>query len=580
MGSLDRSAVLKLTIELPVRNPDRLKTLAGAVSDPRSSQFRHFLTPTETTEQFGATLSDYRRVVQFARANGLKVTREFNNRLVLDVSATAATAEKVFHVRMNVYKRPDGTTFRAPDREPSINLSVPVLYIAGLENYAPPRRNATPVLVNGSGPQGLLIDRDIRAVYAPNDLSLTGSGQSVGLIELQGFNASDIGGYFNTVYPIRPANAKRPQILTWPSTNYLPPALLDETTLDIEMAFAMAPGLDSVVVYEGDTHDGALAAAQHPPNGFPLSLQLSDSWSVNSTPGTQQILDLMAAHGQSYFVSSGDAGAYCITQSSGLQPNTFLDNATSVGGTVYTQPPYNEIVWDSDDALHQGLFGPKGWGTDASGGGINPNVPIPYYQSGIANSANGASTTYRNYPDVAAFADFVFAFEDGTALRGLGTSASAPLWAGLVALVNQRRQQLFPGVVGMGFLNPILYEIGKSSAYAANFRDVTFGNNPGTDATCGSAPSSYPQQVLGYSAVVGYDLATGWGSPGPALISTLAYSPPCANGETWSPRIKRCLLSPSPPCPTSCVYGCLYNPPKIGGEQAIVTCKPFPSPNK
>ncbi len=144
-----------------------------------------------------------------------------------------------------------------------------------------------------------------------------------------------------------------------------------------------------------------------------------------------------------------------------------------------------------------------------SGGGISPDkIAIPSWQkqAGVINSSNKGSTTYRNGPDVSANANFTFYVcadqTTCTANEYGGTSFAAPMWAGYVALANQ--QLVANGYATLGFIEPYLYSFGVGSNYHTDFHDITSG-------TSGS-----------YSAVAGYDLVTGWGSPnGQGLINAL-----------------------------------------------------------
>jgi hypothetical protein len=149
-----------------------------------------------------------------------------------------------------------------------------------------------------------------------------------------------------------------------------------------------------------------------------------------------------------------------------------------------------------------------------SQGGVTTNgFALPSYQQGIANANNHASTTLRNIPDISSNANTNMYFcASGKCGGGIGgTSAAAPQWAGYLALVNQ--QAVANGKPTLGFLNPTIYAIAMGSTYAANLHDITTGNNFNS-----GSPSLF-------SAVSGYDLVTGWGSPnGPALINTLAGS--------------------------------------------------------
>jgi hypothetical protein len=128
-------------------------------------------------------------------------------------------------------------------------------------------------------------------------------------------------------------------------------------------------------------------------------------------------------------------------------------------------------------------------------------------------AANGGSTGFRNLPDVALTADNVYVtYANGNSATFGGTSCAAPLWAGLMALVNQQAASY--GLPSVGFVNPALYTLGKSASYPADFHDIATGNN------------IWPSSPSQFSAVNGYDLCTGWGTPaGPSLINALAPQP-------------------------------------------------------
>jgi len=213
----------------------------------------------------------------------------------------------------------------------------------------------------------------------------------------------------------------------------------------------------------------------------------------------------MAAQGQNFFAASGDDSTW---KSSGDAEAWPADNAyiVSVGGTDLVTAGAGG-AWKSETA----------WSD--SGGGISPDkIPIPAWQqlSGVINSSNKGSTTYRNGPDVSANANFTYYTcadqEACLANEYGGTSFAAPIWAAYTALVNQ--QLAANGQPTIGFLNPTIYAQNVTSVYDTDFHDITSG-------TSGS-----------YSAVVDYDLVTGWGSPnGTALINALA---PQATSPTFS----------------------------------------------
>ena len=170
--------------------------------DPASPDFRRFLTPDQFTEQFGPTEADYQAVIAFANSNGLAVTRTHRNRTLVCVSGAVADIEKTFNVTLRLYHHPtEPRTFYAPDTGPSFALNVALLTVAGLNDYHVPRPmslhhsggSAASSLapLTGSGPGGTYMGNDFRAAYLPG-VALTGSSQTVGLLEFDGYSANAI----------------------------------------------------------------------------------------------------------------------------------------------------------------------------------------------------------------------------------------------------------------------------------------------------------------------------------------------------------------------------------------------------
>src|ERR1700720_3431152 len=247
---------LALAIGLPLRNRQGLDELLRQIYDVGSPQFRHYLSTEEFTRQFGPAEEDYRDVIAFAKANGLTVTSTHPGRTLLDVEGPVAAIERTFGVTLRVYRHPvEDRTFYAPDIEPSLDLAVPILSIGGLNTYLLPHpmnlkalnssRSGALKPLTGSAPSGNYWGNDFRAAYAPN-VSLTGAGQDVGLLEFDGYYTNDIASY--------ESQAGLPNV---PLSNVLldgfngnPGQNNDEVSLDIEMAVSMAPGLSGIIVYE------------------------------------------------------------------------------------------------------------------------------------------------------------------------------------------------------------------------------------------------------------------------------------------------------------------------------------------
>ena len=378
-GRLDSARELKLAIGLPLRNKDALTNLLSRMYDRTSPDYHHFLTPKQFAESFGPTEQDYQAVKAFAIKSGFRVTATHPNRTLLDVSGPVSSIERAFHVTFRTYRHPaEDRLFYAPDVEPTLDLATPVLHISGLDNYLEPRPmnlRKTPgfgigelVSGSGSGPAGTFIGNDFRAAYAAG-MPLTGAGQSVGLVEFDGYYLSDISNYAATAsVPIAPlTNIYLDAFSGTPGQNNL------EVALDIDMAICMAPGLTSLIVYEGVLPDDILNRMAT--DG--LANQFSASWTYPIDAATEQVFQQFAAQGESFFNASGDtdAGVGRIT--------TPCDdpNITSVGGTTLTTSGpggewVSETVWNWDVEFGAPYNG------QGTGGGISHHVSDPFMAVG------------------------------------------------------------------------------------------------------------------------------------------------------------------------------------------------------
>jgi len=490
LGPLDRHAKLELSIGLPLRNQDELEAFNAAVSDPASPRFRQYMEAAVFAERFGPLAEDYEKLIAFVEANGLTVTARHSNRMVLGVSGPVAAVEKTLHIRLSAFEHATRGRFMAPESDPWLDTDVEVLDISGLDNFvlpkpmnvtAQPLAASTPY-VTGSGPGSLFIGKDFRAAYAPG-VTLTGAGQSIGLIELDGFYSADVAANFKAAgLPVVPV-----QTVLLDGFSGAPGSANIEVILDIMMAAYMAPG-SSIIVYEGKNWNNLLnrMATDN------TAKQLSCSWAfspINAT--TEQIFKQYIAQGQSFLQASGDSGAY----KGSIMPPSDNPNVTVVGGTSLTTSGPGG-AWLSE----------KAW--SGSGGGASTAYPLPSYQAGLNMTALGGSATMRNIPDVALTADIQMYLiqSNGKAVSVGGTSAAAPLWAGFIALANQQAATAKKSPVG--FLNPAIYTIGKGAKFTTDLHDITVGST-------------------GLNAGTGFDLATGWGSPtGQKLIDDLTSQTP------------------------------------------------------
>ncbi len=508
-GELPAEAQVHLALGLPVRDQAGLDAFVRDVSEPNSSHYRQYLTTAQFTERFGPTEADYEAVINFAEANGMTVSETHPNRMIVDVEASAQSIQRAFHVTLKTFQHPtEARDFYAPDTEPVLSENVPILHIGGLDNFYTrvPHHEIQPLnqLANvsprtGSGPSGTYRGKDFRAAYVPG-VTQTGSGQAVGLLEFDGYVSSD-----PTTYESQAGMSPVPlQNVLIDGYSGAAGSGQDEVCLDIEVAVSMAPGLSKVIVYEA-------------PNGSPwedilnrmandnTAKNLSCSWGGGPADSTaEQIFQQMSAQGQTFFNATGDSDAYVGT----IPFPSDSPNIVEVGGTTLSTVSAGG-AWSSETTWNWGLSGGAYTG---SSGGSSTVYNIPSWQSTINMTNAKGSTTKRNLPDVALTADNVYVvYKSGHSGAFGGTSCAAPLWAAYTALVNQKAASL--SLSPVGFINPAIYAIAKGPNYALNFHDITTGNN----ITNRSGEK--------WSAVTGYDLCTGLGTPnGATLLASLTGS--------------------------------------------------------
>jgi kumamolisin len=431
----------------------------------------------------------------------------------VQIVGPVSAVEKAFHVTMGTYQHPtEDRIFYAPDREPTINLPFQLWHISGMDNYSIPHpmfvkksdyaaahgidvEKVVSHATTGSGPSASFLGSDMRAAYY-GGTALTGAGQNLGLFEYLGTDLADLTTYYKNVGQTNNVP------ITLLSTDGTSTSCVDtraggdcddtEQTLDMTQAIGMAPGLASLVMYIGST-DTAIISAMTTHSPLPTTIGCSWGWTPADPSTLNPYFQKMSAQGQNFFAASGDSSTWSSRNEAWPADNAYV---VSVGGTDLITASAGG-AWKSETAWVD------------SGGGISPDaIPIPSWQqiSGVINSSNKGSTTLRNGPDVSANANFTFyVCADQTTCTANdygGTSFATPMWAGYIALVNQ--QLAANGDPTIGFINPTIYAQNVTSSYGADFHDITSG-------TSGS-----------YSAVTGYDLVTGWGSPnGVGLINAL-----------------------------------------------------------
>jgi kumamolisin len=509
VGPTDPNQLVEVSIVLKQRRELHLQDLQGKI-----------MSHADFASAYGAEPEQIERVKAFARANGLTVVERPDEiaRRTVKVQGTVSNLEKAFSVTLHDFEHSRG---RYRGRSGAIHLPADLIDVVqavfGLDN----RPQAKPHF-RYRGLKGASDAAAAPTSYSPVQVAelysfptgVTGAGQTIGIIELGGgYQPADIANYFQSLGLTAPAVTS---VFVDNGSNSPTNANSadGEVLLDIEVAGAIAPGANIVVYFTTNTSQGfqdALSNAVHDTTNNPSAISISwgapeADWTSQFTQTFDQVAQEAAALGVTITVAAGDDGS-SDGDDDGSDHVDFPASSPHVlacGGTTLDSSNgaiTSETVWND--------------GTDggATGGGYSTVFAQPAYQSSVAGE-NG-----RGVPDVAGNADPETGYNilvDGEQFVVGGTSAVAPLWAGLIALLNQQLN------TRLGFINPTIYALPEPDN---GFNDITEGNN-------GS-----------YSAGPGWDATTGLGSPIGTTLASLLAAPPATLPEP--------PVAP-PPDPTAC----------------------------
>jgi len=455
-------------------------------------------------ELYGADPADVEQIEQFAAAFDLTVGQVDLSRRSILVSGTVAHMNEAFGTQLRVFQSPDGT-YRGRTGELTIPSRIGniVVGVFGLD-ARPQARVRFRRHVEGVGPRAAG-----DTSYTPPAVAKlynyptagSGSGQTVAIVELGGgYSASDLSAYFSTL-KVSPAPSVTAVSVDGASNQPVgdPNSADGEVLLDIEVVGAIAPQAKIAVYFGPNTDQGfldAITTAVHDNLRKPSVVSISwggaeSTWTAQSLTAYDQAFQDAGLLGVSVCCASGDDGSTDnVTDGAAhvdfpaSSPNVLACGGTrleSSGGKISL-----EVVWN------------QGAGNGATGGGVSDHFPLPTYQAGakVPVSVNPAHFKGRGVPDIAGDADPATGYQihvDGKDGVFGGTSAVAPLWAALIALINEQLGK------HVGFLNTTLYAKG-----ASGLRDITIGTNGA------------------YQAGAGWDACTGLGSPGgQALLTAL-----------------------------------------------------------
>lgn len=493
VGHTDPNQLIQVSVVLKQRRQLKLSELQGRI-----------LSHDDFASAYGAEPEQVARVHTFAEENQLQVvpSKDEIRRHTVTLVGTTANMEKAFSVTLNDYHHPKGN-YRGRTGTVSLptDLADVVQGVFGLDN----RPQAKPhYRLRGLG--GASDAAAASVSYSPVQVAqlynfptgVTGTGQTIGIIELGGgFEQTDITNYFSSL-GITPPNVTTVSVDQGTNSPTNPNSADSEVLLDIEVAGAVAPGANIVVYFAPNTSQGfqdAMSTAVHDTTNNPSVISISwggpeDSWTSQSTQGMDQVAQEAAALGVTITVAAGDNGS-SDGETDGANHVDFPASSPHVlacGGTTL-ESSGNSIT--SETVWNDGSSG------GATGGGYSTVFAVPSFQTSIVTGQTG-----RGVPDVSGDADPDTGYNilvDGQQGVVGGTSAVAPLWAGLIALLNQKLN------TRLGFINPSLYALTEPNN---GFNDITQGNN-------GS-----------YSAGPGWDACTGLGSPIGTTLANLLTAPP------------------------------------------------------
>jgi subtilase family serine protease len=543
-----------------------LQGLLAAQQDPTSALYHQWLTPDQFAARFGVSDDDISKTEAWLQQQGFTIERVSRSKDRIVFSGEAQQVTSAFSASLRYYKS-NGESHYAPSTGISLPtaLSGIVKNVANLSDFRPRphvRLNhsqavASPNFTSSQSSSHYLTPGDIATIYdikAAYNAGYTGTGQAIAIMGQSAIVLSDIE-KFQTAAGL---TVKDPTVVLVPNTGTSTIYTGDESEsdLDLEYSGGIAKGATIYFVYTGSsTNNGVFDSIAYAVDtqlapiisvSYGLcetELSASDYSSYNS------VLAQAAAQGQTVIVSSGDDGSTSCNDATSLTTTqqralavsfpASSQYVTALGGTEFTAAAVattNTTYWQAasgSDVISSALsYMPEMvWNDDSStsglssgGGGISTLSPRPAWQTGVTGIPSG---NFRLVPDISLAsspqnAGYLYCSSDstvgitGSCSNGFrdansvyltvagGTSFAAPVFAGMLAIVNQKQNS-----TGQGNINSTLYTLAANATnYASAFHDITSGTNACTAGTtyCSTSGTS------GYAATTGYDLATGLGS--------------------------------------------------------------------
>ncbi|HXY54163.1 MAG TPA: S53 family peptidase [Nitrospirota bacterium] len=508
----------RILVTVLVRRRPGSKDLTAMIEETgaRRPHERKHLSREEFAASYGADPHDIKKVEAFAHDYGIDVVESDAAQRRVVLSGTVAALSTAFGAYLADYEHPGGAyRGRTGSVQVPEDLAPIIEAVLGLDN----RPQARPHVRVSKQQEGAASPTESTS-YTPLQIAqlynfpqgANGRGQCIAIIELGGgYRTTDLKDYYSALGIAMPKIASK-SIDGGRNKPMVDTNADGEVLLDIEVAGAVAPLAKIVVYFAPNTDAGfldAVKSAVHDKRNKPSVISISwggpeKGWTRQAMQAMDQAFQEAATMGVTVCCAAGDAGSSDLRPpeaDDGLLHTDFPASSTyalACGGTRLKGSGAiirEEVVWN------------EGRNDGATGGGVSDVFDLPKWQAGasVPPSANPGGRIGRGVPDVAGDADPITGYQvlvDGQ--KGIigGTSAVAPLWAGLISLLNQKIGS------AVGYLNPLLYSLPAASGA---FHDITAGNN---DITGNNGA---------YKAGPGWDACTGWGSPdGTKLLSALS----------------------------------------------------------
>ncbi|MBI4514492.1 MAG: S8/S53 family peptidase [Deltaproteobacteria bacterium] len=492
-GATERSRELSLVVGLKLRHADELARLLRDMSDPGSPHYRRYLQPEEFAERFGPAPQDVTAVVKHLGDNGLTVADVSASQQLITATGSVAAAERAFGVSVIDYDQ-NGAPFFAPQQAPALPAAIAgaVSSVQGLENHTELRAFNTggripPQDRSPFGPGDIARLYNFSPFYAAGVRGNDSRASTIAIATAFGFEASDVAEFWRALGVNRRADQLEVIAIGGALTRNI-----DETTLDVEWAGAMAPGARLLVYAGADSAVSTFTLVYDRIVSDNRAAVVTVSWGLceKYMPAayldqTHAIFQRAAAQGITIAAASGDHGAFeCGSSTPEVNYPASDPLVTAIGGTTLEVSPDGRRLSE------------RAW--TGSGGGVSRVWQRPSWQMNSAAWRQSADVAFNADPGTG-----YYVHNNGTWWQYGGTSLGAPIWAALLALTNQYRSQLGQGELGVAA--PALCEVGTQPAAGGALIDVTEGNNGH------------------YEAAAGWDYPTGWGVPDAwALAEALA----------------------------------------------------------